>query len=49
MMLRQRKTAEELVRELHQLNAQQSPPLPTDDVNATAVWCAREYVQQRHA
>jgi hypothetical protein len=48
-LLRQRKAADELVRELHRLNAQQSRPLPTGDVNATAIWCARQYVRQRDA
>jgi hypothetical protein len=48
-MLRQRKTAAEIVTELHRLHQQHSQPLPADMVNTTAIWCARQYTQRHDA
>jgi hypothetical protein len=48
-MLRQRRAADELVAELHQLNQQLQFSLPTDTVNAIALWCARKSVQPHNA
>jgi hypothetical protein len=48
-MLRHRMAPDELVTELHRLNQQQPEPLPADVVNATAIWCARQYSQRHDA
>ncbi len=48
-MLRQRKTADEIVTELYRLNQQHSQPLPADVMNTTAIWCARQYTQRHDA